>query len=163
MFSNVSITCLPEKTHSHIGCIRFTFPLCAFSNVLSIDLLKRLDTRAGNLFKWLLPSECRASTASPDILPIYFKTPYFFSGPYVDSLPWWISGSSLSSLIVVMLSLPSFIPNWMQNKVLVWALESKSERSKLRHSVRMRAQVSSKVGWKWKWPNYVGKNHMSTL
>ena len=39
VFLNVSSNGLPERMHSHIGCICFTFLHCAFSNVSSNCLL----------------------------------------------------------------------------------------------------------------------------
>ena len=46
-FSNVSSNHLPEKRHSHIGCICLTFLHCAISNVSSNRLPLRMQSHIG--------------------------------------------------------------------------------------------------------------------
>ena len=46
-FSNGSSNCLPERMHSHIGCIGLTFLHCAFSNVSSSRLHKKRHSHIG--------------------------------------------------------------------------------------------------------------------
>ena len=55
-FSNVFSNRLPEKRHSHIGCIFFTFPHCAFSNVSSDGLHEKRYICIGYICLIFLPS-----------------------------------------------------------------------------------------------------------
>ena len=45
-FSSVSLNCLPEKSHSHIGCICLTLLHCALTNVSSSPQLARKDAKS---------------------------------------------------------------------------------------------------------------------
>ena len=47
VFLNVSPNCLPEKRHSHIGCICLIFLHCAFSNGSSKHFRKRTQSYIG--------------------------------------------------------------------------------------------------------------------
>ena len=46
-FSDVSSNGLPQRMHSHIGCICLAFLHCAFSNVSSSGLLEMRHSRIG--------------------------------------------------------------------------------------------------------------------
>ena len=46
-FSNVSLNGLSEKRHSHVGCICLTFLHYAFSNVAPNCLLERIQNHSG--------------------------------------------------------------------------------------------------------------------
>ena len=45
-FSSVSLNCLPEKSHSHIGCICLTLLHCALTNVSSSPQLAWKDAKS---------------------------------------------------------------------------------------------------------------------
>ena len=47
VFSNVFANCLPQKRHSHIGCICLTFLHCVFSNVSSNCLPEKRHSHIG--------------------------------------------------------------------------------------------------------------------
>ena len=45
--SNVSSNCQPERTHNHTGCICLTFLHCVFSNVSSNGLCEKMHNHTG--------------------------------------------------------------------------------------------------------------------
>ena len=66
VFSNVSSNGLPEKRHSHIGCICLTFLHCALSNVSSKRLHNRMQSHIGCICLTFL--HCAFSNVSSNCL-----------------------------------------------------------------------------------------------
>ena len=66
-FSNVSSNRLPEKMHSHIGCICLTFLHCVFSNVFSKLLHRRMQSHIGCIYLTFL--HCVSSNVASNDCP----------------------------------------------------------------------------------------------
>ena len=66
-FLNVFSNCLHKRMHSHIGCICLTFLHCAFSNVSSNGLPEKRQSRIGCICLTFL--QCAFSNVSSNCLP----------------------------------------------------------------------------------------------
>ena len=67
VISNVSSNRLPERMHTHTGCICFAFLHCAFSNVSSNRLPERMQSHIGHICLTFL--HCEFSNVSSNWLP----------------------------------------------------------------------------------------------
>ena len=79
VFSNVSSNFLPEKRHSHIGCICLALLHCAFSNVSSNYLLVRMHNHTGYIC--LSFPHCAFSNVSSNCLLVMMQSHMFGVSP----------------------------------------------------------------------------------